>query len=341
MGVQVQMGSEFSSLTATRPSSAPSNLKACDRAAPIQQNFLAPLNGHDCVYAAEERPKLDFGFKPSMPVLEPPSNFSKAAPHKPPMGYNDMILAIISSLEDIHKVGGSIQLTQNKEFTTTQQKISELQEKELVELKEKAERAAQSGFWSFLQTIGSYILSAINVVLGLFLASQGSAIIGGVMIAAGLIEVANLAFSTCGIWSWLADYLAGENEELAQQLATILPGAVGLTAAALGVIGGIELFSMYHELDLAEQILVISKTAVTFGEGVATIGKGVANYKITQSESRKLLLEGQLEESGHLSEKLTESMGKMTEMLADCTSHVAKIIRMTNYASKLSLQIQG
>ncbi|MBI2743384.1 MAG: hypothetical protein HYX48_05650 [Chlamydiales bacterium] len=323
------MGSEFSSI-----SLQPAPLFQ-SRETSLSQSEVhrTPLDQTDRIYEAGQAQEVSF--RPSMPVLEAPGA-SKTSPAS--LSYNSVISQILETLSLMHATGHEMHLTQARGFAVAQKSIEELQQKELVELKESAERAQTSDAWGVLQTVASYILSAINAVLGVFLITQGSTVVGGMMVAAGLIEVANLAFSSCGFWNWLADQIAGENEELAKQIVAILPSVIGLVAGAVGAVGTVQLWNMQNQFDWAEQLLLISQTALSLTQGVASMAKGVTAYKVSQSEMRQILIEKGLAESEHQSEGLSNGMREMMHILSECTSQVSKIIQTSMHSYQRAIQ---
>ncbi len=275
-------------------------------------------------------------YKPSMPMLAPPTRNAQQNPGQ--LSYNETIVAIIATLEKIHAAGKSINLNQSNHFENVQKNVAELQKQELEKMQEAAKKAQQSSVWGFLQTIGAYILAAIHAVLGVFLISEAHILVGGTMLASALIAVANLAFTQTGFWTWLSNYMAKENEELASKLSAIIPGVIGLTAAALGFIGTCEIWNMQN-LDWAKYALLIGKTTLDFAQGVSSVAKGVSDYQLGQSHSEHVLIEKDIELCGHVSEKLMKDMEQMMKTLTQCTSKTAQIVKMSIDASQKALQV--
>jgi hypothetical protein len=275
-------------------------------------------------------------FQPSMPLLTPPSGSSVNPTCE---SYTATILSVLTTLEMLHEVGRKIHLTQSELFKTGQNKLAELQKKELEKMEEAAKKTQTSSTWEFLQTIGAYILAAIHTVLGGFLISQSHVLVGGTMIASGLIAVSNLALTHNGFWTWLADYMAKENKELATQLSAIMPALVGIAAASLGFIGTYQIWNMADQINWAVGAILIANAVVNFAEGVSSLGKGISDYDLSLTRVEQLMLEGEIMKSEFATEKLMKDMERMMKTLTQSTTHAARIVKMFIEANQRTLQV--
>jgi hypothetical protein len=273
-------------------------------------------------------------FKPSMPTLSPP----KTAPAPCPNFYAT-IQTLIGTLEEIHGTGEKIHLSQSKDLGRVRTKLEEAQKQNLEKIKEAAEKTQASGVWAALCSIGAYLLSAFHAVLGVFLFSEGAALVGGIMLAAGLISIANLAFSTCGFWDWLSKELAQGNKDLEKKLAMILPAVVGITGAALGFVGLGQVWALGNQLDFAQQILRIGQTALGFAQGVSYIGKGVSDYQLKNTHAELVQFQHALARNEYNLESIMSDMQSMMKHLSSCTDSAKRAVQLTIYSNQKTLQI--
>jgi hypothetical protein len=216
-------------------------------------------------------------FRPSKPQLAPP-----VSSHGLPQ------LAILKTLDNLHEMGKKIHLNQILSLDEIQEKIEQLQAENMKHLKESSERAKESAFWKVLGQIASCIASAINLVFGISLIAGGSPILGGIVIAAALITIANMAFSECGIWSWVAKQLANENEERERILVVALPLIVAILAAILSIaaIGALNFNCTGNAEQLALELNQLGTT-----EELAISLEGI-NTGVAATEELAISLEG-------------------------------------------------
>ncbi len=159
-------------------------------------------------------------------------------------------------------------------------KIKEVSAEMIQKLKESAARAKDSGFWSILKKIATCLLSAVSIVFGVALvASGGGALLGGAMIASGVLTLANFALSELGTWDWVATQLSNGNEDLKNKLLMILPGALGLIAGGIGLIGSVNGI-VTGAINLAEKALFVAQAALAIFDGVTTLGKGISSARL-------------------------------------------------------------
>lgn len=267
-------------------------------------------------------------FSLSKPALTPP----RAGASSQPLSYNATISSIITTLEEIHETGRVIHETQTRDLARVQGKIKELQQENIKLVKEAAEKNKASGDgWSMLKTIGSYILSAINVIFGGLLFAQGATIVGGMMIASGLISIANLAFSATDMWTWIADELAQGNKEYAKQLEQILPGVAALIATALSLPGIPLLWQMPGPVDCGAQLLFVMQSTLSFVGGVASISKGFSDYDEQLSHSKQIKYQQEMSRHEQSVEQLVLGMERTMKALTECTSSASRIVSLASH----------
>lgn len=227
------------------------------------------IRGLTTMQKAKPKEKLDF-VPSSKPTLVPPQPAA--------------LIAALRFLE-IETIGEGLFKINELNLTHMQSRLKQLTVDETEKMKEDAERAKNKDMWSFLMDIATVILAAISTVLGMVLVGTGAGIVvGSIMVASGLLAIANFAFKEAEVWDILAKALAQDNEDLQQQLVTALPAAVGILSAVLGLVGtgGAMLWS---QISLVEQVVAIAQTAASFAYGVTSSGNGVVQARSKWTEA--------------------------------------------------------
>jgi hypothetical protein len=225
-------------------------------------------------------------WRPERPVLTPPS----ALPPPSPRRKSSSEYRFIAATEEARDLGKKILDTMGVRLQNLKEKISEISASNIQKLKESAKRASESGVWSLLKKIATCLLSAISIVFGVSLvATGGGALVGGAMIASGVLSLANFAMSESGGWDWITKQLAADNEELQKKLSWILPGAVGVIAAGIGIVGSVQGIAS-GALQLTQKFTSVAQGALAAFDGMTSIGKGCADARLlwTQSELTKI-----------------------------------------------------
>ena len=128
------------------------------------------------------------------------------------------------------------------------------------------------------------------MVFGISLiATGGGALIGGAMIASGILSLSNFALSETEAWDWVAKQLSNDNEERQKMLAMILPSAIGILAGGIGLVGSVQGI-VTGSLQFAEKAIYVAQTALAMFDGITTFGKGYANAHLiwTQADLSKI-----------------------------------------------------
>ena len=156
---------------------------------------------------------------PERPVLTHPNDLP------PP---RSSVYRLLAETENSRCLGNEILETLSLRVSQIKEKINEITTELTKKLKEAAERAQESVFWSLLKKVATCLLSAVSIVLGISLvASGGGALVGGAMIASGILSLANFALSESGLWDTIAQQLSRGNEDLKRKLQIILPPVWG------------------------------------------------------------------------------------------------------------------
>ncbi len=239
----------------TTPVSEPSNVDKVKATDPI----------------ANERLRREWA--PERPILTPPQCLPMCA-------YR--LLEVTSASREI---GNKILDGLSYRISVAKDTISDIAAENMKILRDAALRARNSDWWSALTKIANAIFSAVSIVFGMAVsASGGTALIGGAMIASGILSLANFALAEMGTWHWIADLLAHENEERKQQLAWMLPAAFGILAAGIGITGSVNGVAS-GALNFAEKAASVALGAVNIFQAATTFGSGVADYKRLHTEA--------------------------------------------------------
>jgi hypothetical protein len=215
-------------------------------------------------------------WRPERPVLTPPD----ALPRRTSSEYR-----FLAATDAVRGVGNSILDTLGTRLENLKHKIKEISAAHIQKLKEAAKRASASGFWAMLKKIATCLLSAISIVFGISLvATGGGALIGGAMIASGILSLSNFAMSETGAWDWICEQLAADNEERQKMLSWILPGAVGVIAGGIGIVGSVQGIAS-GAIQFTEKLMSVAQGALAIFTGMTTIGKGFADARRLWTQS--------------------------------------------------------
>lgn len=280
----------------------------------------SPLLSGSSIGLCESRENL---FQPSKPILDPP-----VRPSLPAL----RMLATVSCLE---KIGEKLMSYNQDSLDRFISSMHALQAEEMEKLKTVLESTQGAGIWGFLKEMGSLLLAALSSVFGLsILAAGGSALIGGALIASGILSILNFTFKKSGVWDWVAELIAKDNQELKQKLAHLLPAAVGVMTAGISLFGSAGA-AWIGQLDAGQKVLSVLDTATSLATGFASFSQGTMEYKKSKAESSLMITQADL--------KLVSSKMEftMTEMQSVCEneSRFADALKKLIRASIESVQI--
>jgi hypothetical protein len=214
---------------------------------------------------------------PERPVLTSPGSLPPPA--------SDSVYRLLATTEESRDLGNKILDTLGLRMQNVKHKIREISADNIQKLKEAAQRAADSSFWSILKKIATCLLSTVSIVFGISLvATGGGALIGGAMIASGVLSLANFAISETGGWEWVAKQLASDNQERQQMLSWVLPGAVGIIAGGIGIVGSVQGI-VSGAIQFVEKAVYVAQTALAIFDGATTFGKGCADARMTWTQA--------------------------------------------------------
>lgn len=246
-------------------------------------------------------------------------------------------MMLLATLDNLHTQATSMLNLEMKSMEALEGKIKELHAQNMEKMQEIAKKSQQSGFWSFLQKIGFYILSAFSFVFGFSLSATGAgSIIGGVMMATALLNIVNLALSEANAWIWIADQIAGDNEERRNLLSSILPLTLGWTCGVVGLVGSINA-AVWSSLDLLQKTLAAAKMGLSAAEGATTIGSGVTEYELSLSETDLTFLRQRVFLNEHRLESTVTLMERVMKKLDHVSSSAAKSIQTSIESNKRAM----
>ena len=144
--------------------------------------------------------------------------------------------ALLRAMDEISMTGRDLLLSSARELELITGMIKEYLLAQAQVLQSSSNQLLDSGFFSWIEKIGSYFFSALYITCGTFFLQTGSPVLGTTLIAAGTTALSNLIVQEMKGWDTLADYLAQENEELQKQIVTWAPRAVGTLSHAIGAL---------------------------------------------------------------------------------------------------------
>lgn len=233
---------------------------------------------------------------PQRPSLPKPGSFNKSS-ESSLIPLSDRYM--LNTLIETQGIGNTLLDTLSLRLGNVKQQIQTLATENLAKLKEAAERAKASDFWSILKKIATALLSAASIVLGIALvAGGGTALIGGAMIASGILSLANFAMTESQSWDWVAKQLSNDNEEWRKKLLLLLPLGFGVLAGGIGLVGSIHSLAT-GAIPFAEKAIYIAQTALSLFDAGTTFGKGQADARLLWAKADLSWIESQLTGARH------------------------------------------
>jgi hypothetical protein len=178
------------------------------------------------------------------------------------------------------------------------------------QLKNAAELAQNNDSWHLLKKVANSLTASFSAISGLTLLSQGSAFVGGALIASGTLSISNLVLSECKGWDWITTQLAGSCEQTKQKLNALLPTSVGVLAAGFGLVGSVYGITS-GSLNFAEKISGIAQTSLSLFSGATNLGQGIAESKLTWTQAETL----SSKESLHLKQDDYEQLADSSHLM--------------------------
>lgn len=263
------------------------------------------------------------------PLLTPPGEL----PQKP-LPLSDYRL--LAMTEESRELGNQILQGLSVRLSTIKEGIQRISAENIQKLREAAERASAKDFWSLLKKIATCLLSALSLVTGIALvASGGGALIGGAMIASGILSLANFALAELGAWDWVAEHLAHGNEDTKNKIAAALPAAVGILAGGIGLVGAVNGIAS-GALQFADKAVLVAQTALNLFDGVTTMGKGIADARLLWTKSDLAEIQAKLTVQREL---FTSTMDEIKGSLNDFKQVKAKVKKAVDMMIQTNTQL--
>ncbi len=260
-------------------------------------------------------------------------DFSPSKPHLPSLPE----MRAIRAMERLHEAGERKFHVHIGEFDAKLDELDAWQAQSLETLKEKCQRTQETTMWETARKIGAGILGVVSTFLGLSIVTTGgSALIGGALIASGIISIANLAFTDAGLWDWLAEKLAGDNEEMQKKIATLIPCVLGLIAAGLGM-AGFGALARWGALPVAPQALAIVQMIVNLTTIVTTIGGELSQARVSLSQSSLIDLQGKIALHSHEVDLLNEQLEEVLEQETQSYRLAKSLLNLTIHTKQALL----
>lgn len=260
----------------------------------------------------EKAKAVDPTFTPTKPQLDPPTN------------------PIFQTIDHLNRRAEPIfdQWMRIKERGIEQEfdSIHQMHIDQARKMEEALEASKAVSFWGVLDDMTSTFSAATSFFFGSSAIAAGSSVVGGALIASGVLSIGNLAFKYANVWDKAADSLAGENKELGDTLRSYLPGAVGLAATALSAYGayGAWKFATQTGTQITNSLLTtatqIAGSCVTLQNGLKNADHTwkLADLKVLQSSAdiSRLVLDELVDDTQEFHQRETsihETIGKILE----------------------------
>jgi hypothetical protein len=253
------------------------------------------------VEAASLSPFELFANQPHVKASIEPAPLQSILMTKPTLSANPMLryLRINTNANQIAEEIMEYNMHEVEEHRST---LEVLRSRQIEKLQNTLKAQDFNGFWSILAKVGSIILGALSTIMGFVLLSSGAGtIVGGAMIAAGVLSLTNSALEESGGWDFIAEKLSNENDELRRKLRFLLPAAIGVICGIIGIGGTI---AGWGALNLASKAFTIIQTAANFAAAITMGSKGIHDAQIAWTEAELEDIKHQLLESKELLDEL-------------------------------------
>lgn len=222
-------------------------------------------------------------------------------------------LGIIGAADRFYQNGNQLTGVYSSMFEQERVRLEGLCNDHIEKMREAAKLSQEAGVWSYLQKIGSGVLSVVSIFLGIQLATSSAAVyIGGALIGAGIVSLANLALTEAGFYDAVADKIAKGNEDWKRRIRHYVPLSIalmtsGVQFASLGAI------AIFGTLSFSSQALLAAQTLANVATTVGAVGEQVVEAKVARSQGDLTEVQGKLSVSQHTVDQFTEQMKEVLE----------------------------
>jgi hypothetical protein len=227
----------------------------------------------------------------AIPLLERPKLPAPEAPSSRTLSE----FRYLKVMDDMKTRSNRITESMLERFNIYKRQVQSLNDQQIEKIKENAEKASKSNTWSMLSKLAAALLASLSLALGLtIIGGGGSTFTGGAMIASGVFSLANFVCTEANIWDALAKKLAHDDEEKRKKIGVILPIAVGVLCAGLGLYAGTQ--NLTHVQNLGGQLASVLQLGLTAFKGVTMTGHAVSSGYVTRSEADLMVIRDMLNE---------------------------------------------
>ena len=175
--------------------------------------------------------------------------------------------------------------------------VSSLSNRLIEHIREASELFKQNSTWSTVSKIASGILAAISIVFGLALwaTPAGGPLVGGLLIASGVISILNLIMEETKAWDQVADAIAGDDIKLRNQLRIWIPASLNLASMIVGAAGSVGASLFMASFTWTQQLIMMGKLAANTGKNITEMARGVASSQSLKSQAETEHMQTQID----------------------------------------------
>lgn len=207
-----------------------------------------------------------------------PSVATKGYESSKPVLENPIYKTIELYINRLEPVINRFSLFKESEIEREFDRIDQIQRDQAIKIEEAYQVKQDITFWSVLEDIGNSITSCLSFFFGCASVSAGAPVVGGALIASGVLSATNLIFKHTGLWDWAADTLSYGNESAKNAIRTYVPSAIGLTSAAFGIYGSYAAWN-YTSLNGIEKGLSFVQSVTNVANVITAYGNGITQYR--------------------------------------------------------------
>jgi hypothetical protein len=275
----------------------------------------------------DELPLLN---SPTLPPLDHQAEF-EPPPLPPPQSALSFHLQTVAKLE---AVGLRKKQVEEEWLDFISFEMEELSHEALEKMKESAEKYNESWIWSTLRKVADCILSAINIIFGVTLVATGAGtLIGGLLIASGILSLVNLVCVETRAWDKFAEAVAGKDKALRNQLRAWIPGAIGIASGVIGAAGSIGAV-LFASLNLAQKGILMANTAANMAANIAKMGEGITYSENLQIQADREFLLSRIDSVENDLERSVKSLEKSMESLNRNFRHARRFFEAVSQTSE-------
>lgn len=208
-------------------------------------------------------------------------------------------------------------------------------------IREAGEIFKQRETWSILAKIASGILAAISLLFGISLVATpaGGMLVGGLLIASGLLSIVNLILEETKVWDWVANQIAGDDKKLSDQLKVWIPAGVGMLSALVGSAGSVAALFM-EAFNMVQQMLLVGKTVTDIAKHISSMAEGVATSESIKSQAESEHIQTQIDMSDGNLRGALDRLKQVGGMVHRSISSAHRMIANSTKAAQMA-EIQG